>query len=105
MVDLEPSYQAAIGLHRAGRLNEAGAAYRQILSVDPRFARAMHLLGVVLHQQGDSAAAVALIEGAIALEPKWPAFYSNLATVSISRLRAIKKEGKRGSSKKGVRPI
>ena len=44
--------QTAIALHTAGRLTEAEQAYRRILLVDPENADALHLLGVVAHQNG-----------------------------------------------------
>ncbi|MEK7245561.1 MAG: tetratricopeptide repeat protein, partial [Pseudomonadota bacterium] len=48
--------------HRAGRLDEAERLYRQALGLVPEQADALHYLGVVLHQKGDSKAAVGLFE-------------------------------------------
>jgi predicted O-linked N-acetylglucosamine transferase (SPINDLY family) len=88
MTPLEAYYEQALAEHRAGRIDAAEAMYRQVLAQDQAFARAWHMLGVVLHQRGDSAAAIELIERAIALEPQWSAFYSNLGNIywSVGRL-------------------
>ena len=81
MTSVESLYEIAQGHHRAGRLADARALYVQILEQDRSFARAWHLLGVVQHQQGDTATAIEYIRRALELEPQWPAFYSNLATI------------------------
>ncbi|MGY8960332.1 MAG: tetratricopeptide repeat protein [Alphaproteobacteria bacterium] len=72
----------AVAAHRAGRLKEAEAAYRQILqdgsrdsngSSDPNEsnnADAAHLLGLVLHQRGLNEAGLVAIERAVALKPR-----------------------------------
>ena len=59
---------AAMGHHRAGRLNEAERLYRAVCAADAGNARAFHLLGIVAHQLG-RADAVDLIGRATALEP------------------------------------
>ncbi len=52
--------------------------YRQILTIDPRHADALHLLGVVAYQTGRHVAAVDLMSQAIAIQPHFAAFHSNL---------------------------
>ena len=42
----------ALGEHRAGRLSEAAAAYRQILAIRPNIAEVQNNLGIILCQQG-----------------------------------------------------
>jgi tetratricopeptide (TPR) repeat protein len=64
-------------LHLDGRLKEAEAAYRRVLSVSPEDAEALHGLGVLTHQSGDSAAAAALVARAIAVAPARPEFHFN----------------------------
>jgi predicted O-linked N-acetylglucosamine transferase (SPINDLY family) len=81
MDDLQTYYDAAVAQHRAGNIAAAEATYRQILDADRFFARAWHLLGVLLHQRGETATAIEYIERAIGLEPQWSVFYSNLANV------------------------
>lgn len=69
----------ALDLHRAGQLSAAAHLYQQILSAEADNPEALHLLGVLRQQQGDSARAVELIGRAVALEPSVPAFHANLA--------------------------
>jgi tetratricopeptide (TPR) repeat protein len=72
---------AALAHHRAGRLDEAARTCRQILTVDPRDAAALHLLGLIQHQRGRSGEAVELIRAAIARSPRDPAFHHNLGNL------------------------
>jgi tetratricopeptide (TPR) repeat protein len=69
---------AALELHEAGRLGPAARLYQQVLAREEN-ADALHLLGVLHHQQGDHARAVELIRRAVALRPSVPAFHANLA--------------------------
>ena len=50
--------------HRAGRIEDAERLYREALGRAPLHPGALHYLGVVLHQKGDSKAAVGLFEKA-----------------------------------------
>ncbi|WP_049974155.1 tetratricopeptide repeat protein [Azospirillum sp. B4] len=70
--------------HAAGRLDEAEAAYRQVLALAPRHADGLHLLGVIHHQTGRHAAAVELIGQAIAANGNAPFFHANLGTVLLA---------------------
>ncbi|MDP2401098.1 MAG: SEC-C metal-binding domain-containing protein, partial [Actinomycetota bacterium] len=45
--------QAALQHHNGGRLVEAEALYRQILSVQPNHADALHLSGLIINQRGE----------------------------------------------------
>ncbi len=74
----EKTLEAALALHRAGRLAEAEAVYRQILAGAPQHPDALHLLGLVAHQQGDSRRAVELIGRAIGLHGNVAALHNNL---------------------------
>jgi tetratricopeptide (TPR) repeat protein len=70
---------AAIRLHDEGALGEAAAIYEQILARDPANHEVLHRLGVLRHQQGDHARAIALVGKAVALRPNVPAYHANLA--------------------------
>ena len=74
-------FAAALGHHRAGQLGEAERLYREVLAREPRHAPALHFLGVLSHQQGESAAAVDLIEQAIAADGSIPDFHYNLGVI------------------------
>ncbi|MHA6641730.1 tetratricopeptide repeat-containing sulfotransferase family protein [Mesorhizobium sp. A623] len=67
--------------HQAGRVQEAEALYRQVLSVKADHAAALHFLGLLLHQGGRSQEGLPLIEKSIRAEPKSPDFLNNLGTV------------------------
>ncbi len=69
----------AVALHQAGRLGSAAPLYRKVLAGEPENADALHLLGVLYHQQGDHDRAVELMGRAVVLEPNVPAFHANLA--------------------------
>ena len=71
---------ATPSFHAAGRLDEAQAVYRQVLSLDPEQAGAWNLLGVVAHQQGRYAEALDFTGRAIRLRPDVADFYANHAT-------------------------
>ena len=53
--------QLAVQSHRAGNLAHAEQIYRRILSGDPCHCDALHLLGVIAHQQGKNERALTLI--------------------------------------------
>lgn len=67
--------------HRAGRLAQAEAAYRQALVVQPAHADALHFLGLIAHQRGDNLAAAEHIGRAIASNGANPSFYCNLGLI------------------------
>jgi tetratricopeptide (TPR) repeat protein len=71
----------AIGHHRAGRLREAEALYRQILARQPKHAVAMHHLGAIAHHRGHNEIAVDLLRRALVLNPNWPEAHSNLGNI------------------------
>jgi tetratricopeptide (TPR) repeat protein len=71
----------AIAMHQAGQLGSAAQAYLSLLAAEPDNADALHLLGVLHHQQGDHACAVEEIGRAVALRPSVPIFHVNLAEV------------------------
>ncbi len=71
----------ALEQHQRGFLDQAARLYRQVLDAQPDHADALHLLGVVAHQQGDHVRAAEWIVQAIARNPRVPAYYANLAEV------------------------
>jgi tetratricopeptide (TPR) repeat protein len=80
--------QAAVAHHRAGRVAEAEAGYRRVLTASPRHPGALHLAGLAAHGQGRSADAVELIGRAIAEHPGNPDFFNDraLALAALGRL-------------------
>jgi len=59
------SFQDALEHHKAGRLPQAEAIYRQILQKEPNHPEALHFLGVIAYQTGKNDFAVELISKAI----------------------------------------
>lgn len=69
---------AALQDHQAGRLSEAGAAYLDILAVDPDNIDALHFLGVISHQRGEHGRAAELISRALSRNASNAPAHSNL---------------------------
>lgn len=71
--------QEAITLHRAGRVRRAADIYRAILTVEPRHADVLHLLGLSERQLGNFDRAIDLMQQAVSINPDVAMFHSNLA--------------------------
>jgi predicted O-linked N-acetylglucosamine transferase (SPINDLY family) len=78
-LNIQQALEAAFARHQAGKLSEAEAIYRQILSVAPNNPDALHLLGVLAGQAEKPEIAVDLISRAIAVQPGIADFHNNLA--------------------------
>jgi tetratricopeptide (TPR) repeat protein len=83
-------------LHQAGQLAQAELTYRQILTIDPRHAGSLHLLGGIALQTDHNEAAIDLIRKAIALNGRIPAFHCDLGT-------ALQHQGKSDEAAKSYR--
>ena len=77
-IPIPQAFALAVQHHQAGRFAEAETIYRQILTVLPAHAGALHYLGVLAHQRGQNELAVTLIRRALAGEPNNAPAYSNL---------------------------
>src|SRR4051812_24874492 len=71
----------ALDAHQRGRLEEADRLYRQILRDAPAHFEAQHYCGILRHQQGRSAEALALIAGALKVQPQSAQALSNQGLV------------------------
>jgi len=76
--DDQRALAAALEDHRAGRLSQAEAVYRQLLARDPNNCDALHLLGVIAHQVGRHSEAVDLITRAIRIDGSVADYHCNL---------------------------
>jgi tetratricopeptide (TPR) repeat protein len=67
--------------HRAGRLSQAEAAYRELLALAPGHADGLHLLGLVAYQMGRHDAALDFIRQAIARDGGKASYHADLGAV------------------------
>ena len=75
---MDSLFARAYAAHRDGRLVEAERDYRATLDADPAHADALHLLGVLRHQQGRHAEAADLVGRAVQLRPNDAGLQLNL---------------------------
>ena len=73
------AFDHALGLHRAGRHDEALEAYGKVLAADPKHVEAMTYAGVVLLEQGKTQEAAEALQQAVALAPRGAATNAYLA--------------------------
>jgi tetratricopeptide (TPR) repeat protein len=78
---LEEAVSFAILLQKNEQFADAQEVYRRVLETVPDHPRALHYAGVLAHQQGRNAEALALIERSVALMPDQADWYSNLGIV------------------------
>lgn len=73
--------QKGIAFYRAGKLQSAEGAFREVLSRDPRNIDALQLLGVVVFEQGQAREGERLIRKALRKNPKVPHLHFNLGNM------------------------
>lgn len=67
-----------ISLHQAGRISEAEALYRKVLSLSPSDPDAQHMLGVAAIQRGDFERAIPFLHRARNSYPRMPELHNHL---------------------------
>lgn len=77
-------FEDLVRLHRAGRLDEAEAGYRQLLVENPDNTEALHLLGILRGQRGDLHEALRLVQRAGELDPGNAACQHTLGEMHLS---------------------
>jgi predicted O-linked N-acetylglucosamine transferase (SPINDLY family) len=82
---IQHALAAALEDHRAGRLAQAEAAYRQVLAADPNAFDALHLLGSLLVAAGRNDDAIAAFERAVTLRPDAADTWSNLGFCLVTK--------------------
>ena len=80
--------QRGVGLQQAGRLDEAEAAYRDVLKIAPNNFDALNLLGMVNAQRGNMAAAAEFFQNAAKANDKVAAVWTNLGVTLRATGRA-----------------
>jgi predicted TPR repeat methyltransferase len=82
---VELSVPEALGLalrcQRTGDLDQAEQLYRAVLELVPEHVDALHFLGVLAHQRGQSERGIALIRRALAGAPGSAGMYNNLGNI------------------------
>ncbi len=73
----------AAALHRGGKLDEAEAAYRDILAKAPDHPDTLHLLGYLYHQNDRDSEAVACFTRSISADAEKPMVHTNLGNVLL----------------------
>ncbi len=74
-------FDQAVQHHQAGRLKEAQSLYRQVLTIEPKHADSLHLLGLIAREGGDTAAARELVRKSIALDSENATFHNTLGVI------------------------
>ncbi len=78
-------FESAAARHRAGDLDAAEIAYREILAMSIDHPGALNLLGALHQQKGDTPAAIEFLEKAIRIAPENADFHSNLSAAYFSK--------------------
>ena len=78
---LQDALRFAVEHHNAGRLDQAEDIYREILEIEPENPSALHLLGVIAHQVGESEVAWPLIQQATRAAPNYAEAHADLGLV------------------------
>jgi tetratricopeptide (TPR) repeat protein len=77
----EQAFALAVQHHSRGHLQESETLLRQILRDHPGHAHALHLLGVIANQAGNTESAIELIGRAVAANGKVAMFHANLCAM------------------------
>jgi protein O-GlcNAc transferase len=77
--DAEATFAAALAHHEAGQLDAARAGYNAALAEDPCHLESLHLLGLIMAQEGEAEIGAVLIERAMRLAPGRAPHHNSLA--------------------------
>ena len=83
--DLADRIAKAMKLHHAGRSAEAEAAYKSVLTANPKNAGVLHNLGVIAAEAGRRKEAIGYFDRAIVSDPQYASAHFNKANA----LRAL----------------
>ncbi len=87
MATIPEALSLALQHHRAGRLREADALYRQILAEQPNHPEVLHYLGVIAFQDGRHGAAIEFLDRAIKAKPGAASFHNAIGEVCRAQVR------------------
>lgn len=96
-LSLPEAFALALRRQQENRLAEAEALLRRILHAAPRHAPALHLLGIVVHQGGQTATAAGLLQQAVDAAPDEALYRANLCEMYrlLKRLDEAVAQGER----------
>ena len=83
-MSIDDAINRALALHQPSALDATEQNYRAILKTNPDQSQARHLVGVVVHQRGETAKGAALIKSASVLAPEQAISLGNLSTLLIA---------------------
>lgn len=73
--------EQALALHKLGQLDQAQAAYQNVLDQDPKQITALHLMGMLRRQQRQFQAALDLFDQALTIDPNYSPALSSRGSV------------------------
>jgi tetratricopeptide (TPR) repeat protein/LPS sulfotransferase NodH len=82
--ELSRQVEAAFERHKRGELRFAAGVYRQVLTQDPDQPAALHYLGLIAQQTGNSQQALRLLERSIEIDPTDPRAHNHLGQVHVA---------------------
>jgi tetratricopeptide (TPR) repeat protein len=85
--DDSPLFDQALALFQAGRLADAEEIIRRLLQRDPEHFRALHLLGIVLSQQGNHGEGLQAIDAALKIDAQSAAACNSRGNVLVALKR------------------
>jgi Flp pilus assembly protein TadD len=74
----DAKFQEAVELHKAGRFDEAGRLYQQLIEENPNDPDLWHFKGLLALHRGNAEEAIRLITLAIVLKPNMPDYFQNI---------------------------
>ncbi len=75
----------AVQSHQSGNLKAAKAGYSEVLKRDPENAEALHLLGCVYDEMGNTGQGVKMLARAVKANPKASTYFYNLANMLLKQ--------------------
>ena len=82
-----PRFDQALALFRGGRLPEAERVARHLLADEPSNAQTLHLVGVILSQQGKNSEGLCFIDAALQIELGLAALHNSRGNVLVALQR------------------
>lgn len=79
--NVQKAVRQAVNLHKSGKLNEAERRYRAVLRQQPDNPDALHFLGLLLHQRGETAAGTDSVRRATMAAPGYADAFNNLGNL------------------------